>query len=229
MWSKRANRNSNYQKDLQQAILKESIRAIDLRSALEHYGVQFTQHGAAMCPFHKETDASFRVKGKFWHCFGCSETGDLIKFVRKLFGASYPDALNIICRDFGIVEKKPTQEDQRRLDVLRLERYNTIKRYDELLKTRDICVDMYLLAWDLMVAAANDAGKSIDNDSYVTACFALLGTRMLLDDADYECAEYLKQHPVATPIPPKTDITAVNGIKLPPAPKWRDPTYVDQF
>ena len=207
--------------ELQSALLKDEIRSLDMRVALEFYGVRFGASGAAMCPFHKETDASFRVKGKFWHCFGCSETGDLIKFVRKLYGMSYPDALNAICRDFGIEARIPTQEDQKRLDLLKVKRYNTIKRYEELLNTRDICTDIYLLAWDVMVDAAKDGGVAIENERYVTACYKLLRARMTLDDIDYECAEYLKQNPVATPIPPKTDVTAVNGIRLPPAPQWR--------
>lgn len=216
-WSGRARQNS----ELQQAIIKEEIRALNLRSALEFYGVRFGKGGAALCPFHKETNGSFRVKGKFWHCFSCSETGDLIRFVRKLYGMSYPDALDAICRDFGISARAPTPADRERLDLLRLKRYNTIKRYDELLNTRDVCTDLYLLAWDVMELAANDGGRTIHNDRYVTACFNLLRARITLDDADYACAEYLRDNPVATPVPPKSDITAVNGIKLPPAPGWR--------
>ena len=222
-------RSRHVRSELQQAIIKEEIRSLDMRSALEFYGVKFQRSGAAICPFHRETDGSFRVKGKYWHCFGCSETGDLIKFVRKLYGMSYTDALDAICRDFGISARTPTRADQERLDLLRLKRYNTIKRYDEILKTRDICIDMYNLAWDVMTDAAED-GKTTDNERYVSACFTLLSARMLLDDADYACAEYLKEFPVATPIPPKYDITAVNGITLPPAPKWRgQPSYVDNY
>ena len=220
-WSRRGKRSSQTHDDLRESLQKEAIRELDMRNALEFYGVRFNQHGAAMCPFHKETDGSFRVKNRYWHCFGCSETGDLIKFVRKLFGLSYADALQTIVKDFALSDIKPTRADQERLDHLRIERYNIIHRYDELLKTRDICTDMYLLAYDAMCDAADDGGVTLDNERYVTACFNLLRARTLLDDAEYACAEYLKANPVATPVTPKHDITVTHGIILPPAPMNR--------
>ena len=43
-----------------------------------------------LCPFHKEKTPSFHVNEErgFYHCFGCSASGDAIKFVRELDGLS---------------------------------------------------------------------------------------------------------------------------------------------
>ena len=81
----------------------QQIFDLDLRNALEFYGVRFNRRSRfALCPFHSETDGSFAVKDNFWHCFGCGESGGLIKFVAKRFGISTTDATIRICGDFKL-------------------------------------------------------------------------------------------------------------------------------
>jgi DNA primase len=57
------------------------------------------------CPFHNERTPSFYFqpdKG-LWHCFGaCQEGGDIIKFVMKLEGVSFPEALRELARRTGV-------------------------------------------------------------------------------------------------------------------------------
>lgn len=45
------------------------------------------------CPFHNEDTASFYIKNNFYHCFGCGESGDTIKFLMKTEGISFIDAV----------------------------------------------------------------------------------------------------------------------------------------
>lgn len=81
----------------------DQIYALDLRSALEFYGLEFSRSGKAMCPFHAETDGSFAVKdNRYWHCFGCNESGGLIKFVAKRFGVPPSEAIIKIATDFRL-------------------------------------------------------------------------------------------------------------------------------
>ncbi len=74
----------------------------------------------ACCPFHNEKTPSFVVspsKGLF-KCFGCGKAGNAVTFVMEHEGISYPEALKIVAKRYGIEvrEKEMTEEDIRRND-----------------------------------------------------------------------------------------------------------------
>ena len=65
-----------------------------------------------LCPFHNEKTPSFQVipDKKFFHCFGCKASGDVIKFLMQFKGLSFPDAKAELAREIGI----ETREDPRK-------------------------------------------------------------------------------------------------------------------
>ena len=74
----------------------------------------------ACCPFHNEKTPSFVVspsKGVF-KCFGCGKGGNAVTFVMEHENVTYPEALKIVARKFGIEvqEKEMTPEELRRND-----------------------------------------------------------------------------------------------------------------
>lgn len=69
--------------------------------------VQLRQAGQnlkGLCPFHREKTPSFTVNpGKqMWHCFGCNQGGDVIKFVQLVERISWIDAVRYLADKFHI-------------------------------------------------------------------------------------------------------------------------------
>ena len=72
----------------------------------------------ACCPFHNEKTPSFVVspsKGLF-KCFGCGKGGNAVSFVMEHENITYPEALKIVAKKYGIEvkEREETEEDIRR-------------------------------------------------------------------------------------------------------------------
>jgi len=70
--------------------------------------VQLKKTGAGsftgLCPFHKEKTPSFHVHEtrQFYHCFGCGESGDVLKFVQKIENLTFPEALRLVAQKAGV-------------------------------------------------------------------------------------------------------------------------------
>lgn len=77
--------------------LKNQIDIVDIISSF----IELKKSGAnfkACCPFHGENTPSFTVSPtkQIYHCFGCSNGGDAIKFVMEYEKLSYPEAIEKI-------------------------------------------------------------------------------------------------------------------------------------
>lgn len=82
-------------------------QTIQVRDAAEHYGLQINHSGMCRCPFHEDRHPSMKLNERYFYCFGCGATGDVIDLVARLFGLSSFEAAQKLAQDFGIDPDKP--------------------------------------------------------------------------------------------------------------------------
>jgi DNA primase len=79
--------------------------------------VKLTRRGrehSGLCPFHNEKTPSFTVsedKG-FYHCFGCGAHGDVIGFIMRMEGLSFPEAVERLAGDAGLQVPQSSPEER---------------------------------------------------------------------------------------------------------------------
>jgi DNA primase len=66
------------------------------------------QNYSGLCPFHNEKTPSFSVHAtrQFFHCFGCSASGDVFSFVQKIENVTFPEAVRAVAQKLGIALPK---------------------------------------------------------------------------------------------------------------------------
>lgn len=83
--------------------LKNKINIVDVASrymTLQRKGNKYW----GCCPFHHERTPSFAIDEikQFYYCFGCHESGDVIKFVQNVESTDFIGAITILAKSVGM-------------------------------------------------------------------------------------------------------------------------------
>ena len=103
--------------------VKEAVDMVELvggRTDLRRVGTRWT----GLCPFHDERTPSFSVNAehKLYHCFGCGESGDAIKFVRETEAIDFVGALEMLAERYNVELKREEEDPEAERRRLRRER-----------------------------------------------------------------------------------------------------------
>jgi len=84
----------------------------------------------AICPFHGEKTPSFNVDDsrKFFKCFGCGQSGDVIDFVEKIEGISHLDAVKRLKIEAGIEDSFLTPSQKKVAEAQKKSRMQLLDR-----------------------------------------------------------------------------------------------------
>jgi DNA primase len=86
--------------------LEEVRRSADIvRYISEHVALRKAGNSwKGLCPFHREKTPSFNVRQEpaVFHCFGCGAGGDVFKFAMLHERVSFPEAIEMVARRFGV-------------------------------------------------------------------------------------------------------------------------------
>ena len=78
---------------------------LDSEKVFSFYGYEPNRNGYVCCPFHSEKTASCKIypEDNSFYCYGCGAGGDVINFVRLLYGLDFRQACVRLEADFGLV------------------------------------------------------------------------------------------------------------------------------
>jgi len=101
----------------------ENLKSIiDIVDVVGNY-IQLKKQGSnyvALCPFHSEKTPSFVVSPskQIYHCFGCSASGDAIKFVMEIEKLSYPEAIEKLANMYNFKLEYTSSSSTLKVDIL---------------------------------------------------------------------------------------------------------------
>ena len=116
---------------IDESVIRTVIERTDIVRLVKEYVPLRTKSGRlwGCCPFHHEKTPSFTVnpdRGIFY-CFGCHEGGNAAKFLMKLEGVSFPEAIERLAERLGI-EVKPA--DKATIDAREIEKARRASLFD---------------------------------------------------------------------------------------------------
>ena len=96
-------------------ILQQIHETADIRQVVQEY-VPLRKRGknwVGLCPFHPDKDPSFSVneEKQIFYCFGCGEGGNVFKFLMKIQGLSFVEAVRRLAERFSIeIPERPVSK-----------------------------------------------------------------------------------------------------------------------
>ena len=158
---------------IDQRFLDELNARCDIVDLVSRY-VSLKKSGSnyfGLCPFHNEKTASFSVAPdkQIFHCFGCGAGGGPIRFIMKIEGLEFPDAVRFLAKQYGMEVPEDTADRgqrQRRDRLLELMKEAARWFYAQLHAPRGKAPMEYFVRRSLSKRTMNNFGLGYAPDSF---------------------------------------------------------------
>ena len=164
------------------AFIEELKQKNDIVSVVSRY-VPLVKKGRlywGRCPFHGEKTPSFTVneENQYYHCFGCKESGDVIKFVQKIENVDFMDAVKMMAEwahmqlpQFSSTDNETIEAQKKKKERLLALMKETAKYYHANLQREEAAPGLEYLAKrkvDAKMITAFGLGYSVDFQELIT-------------------------------------------------------------
>ena len=164
------------------AFIEELKQKNDIVSVVSRY-VPLVKKGRlywGRCPFHGEKTPSFTVneENQYYHCFGCKESGDVIKFVQKIENVDFMDAVKMMAEwahmqlpQFSSTDNETIEAQKKKKERLLALMKETAKYYHANLQRKEAAPGLAYLAKrkvDAKMITAFGLGYSVDFQELIT-------------------------------------------------------------
>ncbi len=172
-----------------ESFLEELNARTDIVDIVSRY-VQLKKSGSnyfGLCPFHNEKTASFSVAPdkQIFHCFGCGAGGGAIRFIMKIEGLEFPDAVRYLAKQYGMEvpeEKTDRGQRQRRERILALMKDAARWFYEQLHAPQNAGPLQYFVGRNLSKKTMNNFGLGYAPDSFHALLDAMLAKGYTKDE-----------------------------------------------
>ena len=174
---------------------------IDCKQFADSVGLKVNRSGFAVCPFHKDNDASLKIYNgnRGWYCFGCNQGGDVISFASLYYGIGFKETLQRLNYDFDLgLELESTNQERDAIAAIQMAKRKAARQKAEADKAR--LEAEYWRALDRYMSAAKIvkelAPKNADDDAcdmFVDAVTHLDEYRDALEEAEARLSYHGKE------------------------------------
>ena len=177
--------------------------SVTMREVAELYGLSVNRQHKALCPFHQDSKPSLHIydgqKGYF--CFVCNHGGDVIDFVQRMFGLSFPDAEKKLNDDFHLrlpigetLSEEKRREANRAAYQRRKEQERRKQRHSELVRAYHTAFDRWACYDKAMIENAPETPYDDLSEKYAEACKKIDAAWFAVESALSALTEFERTH-----------------------------------
>ncbi|MBE5794507.1 MAG: DNA primase [Clostridiales bacterium] len=150
---------------------------VQVPQAAVFYGMEIIRSKMTNCPFHGDRTPSMKLNDKYYYCFGCQVSGDVIDLTAQLLGVNLRQAAIRLTNDFHLQGRPVVIQTPQ--EIAQKNQRNELK---ELRKTL-LTYEGILLKWKSDYAPATP--EEMVNERYAEACQMLDTITYLIDSLTF--------------------------------------------